>query len=320
MDVSIIIVNFNNNKLLKNCLYSIFSLTNSISFEVIVSDNGSTDGSLEMIMDCFPQVIIIRNGTNIGFGAANNRALDKAKGKYIFYLNSDTVLKNNAVKLFFDYYESHQHEKLGALGCILSNSHNEAIHSYGTFASYSLSIRQLVELVCTNIILSLMHVLGVSQRVLHSFKKNKLSNSRLHFEGEQDVDFITGADLFLKNDPYARFDERYFLYFEDSSLQYVMMKRHLIRRIISGPQIYHLCGGSAGEDMSILRKVSFSRIQFEFSRIRWIMDRYGQNSIFVFVAKFFVLCAWIHPIVLNKTALSIINMIRFQNASQRNWS
>ncbi|MGN0729950.1 glycosyltransferase [Treponema sp.] len=101
LDVSIIIVNYNTLELTKNCLKSIFEQTNGILFEVIVSDNGSTDGSIEMIKSEFPQVILIENNANLGFGAANNRGLKIEKGKYIFYLNSDTVLLNKAVKIFF---------------------------------------------------------------------------------------------------------------------------------------------------------------------------------------------------------------------------
>lgn len=100
MDVSIIIVNYNTKELTRNCLRSIFDQTKDVDFEVIVSDNGSTDGSIEMIRAEFPQVILIENNANLGFGAANNRGLKIARGKYVFYLNSDTVLLNNAVKLF----------------------------------------------------------------------------------------------------------------------------------------------------------------------------------------------------------------------------
>ena len=120
MDVSIIIVNYNTKQLLKDCLNSIYEHTENISFEVIVSDNGSKDGSIEMLKAEFPQVILIENNANLGFGKANNKGLAIAKGKYIFYLNSDTILLNNAVKLFFDYFEENgKKENIGALGCNL---------------------------------------------------------------------------------------------------------------------------------------------------------------------------------------------------------
>ena len=100
LDVSVRIVNYNTKDVIHNCLKSIYEHTKEITFEVIVSDNGSNDGSIEMIKLYFPQVVLIENNSNLGFGAANNRGFSLAKGKYIFYLNSDTMLNNNTVKFF----------------------------------------------------------------------------------------------------------------------------------------------------------------------------------------------------------------------------
>ena len=134
MDVSIIIVNYNTKQLLADCLNSIYEQTKDINFEVIVSDNGSKDGSIEMLKADFPQVILIENNANLGFGAANNRGLAIAKGKYIFYLNSDTILLNNAVKYFFDYFEENgDKENIGALGGNLLNTQGYTTDSGGTF-------------------------------------------------------------------------------------------------------------------------------------------------------------------------------------------
>lgn len=110
MDVSVIIVNYNTLDLTRNCLKSIYEQTKDINFEVIVSDNGSVDGSIEMIRQDFPQVVLIENNANLGFGAANNRGLKIARGKYILYLNSDTLLQNNVVKIFYDYWETYENK------------------------------------------------------------------------------------------------------------------------------------------------------------------------------------------------------------------
>ena len=86
-----------------------------------------------MIKAEFPQVILIENNANFGFGAANNRALKFAKGKYVLYLNSDTVLLNNAVKLFFDYWENAEDkEQIGALSAWLLKN-NRITHSFGDY-------------------------------------------------------------------------------------------------------------------------------------------------------------------------------------------
>ena len=133
MQVSIIIVSFNTCELLRNCLKSIYDKTKNLDFEIIVSDNGSKDGSIEMIKSEFPKVIVLENNANLGFGTANNRGLKVAKGEFIFYLNSDTLLQNNAVKIFYDYWKEHESESLGALGCNLDDGTGEINFSHGRF-------------------------------------------------------------------------------------------------------------------------------------------------------------------------------------------
>ena len=98
IDVSVIIVNYNTKDLLRDCINSVIEQTKNISFEIIVSDNGSSDGSIEMLKAEFPKVIILNNKENLGFGKANNRGAEISNGKYLFLLNSDTVLLNNAIK------------------------------------------------------------------------------------------------------------------------------------------------------------------------------------------------------------------------------
>ena len=96
MDLSVIIVNWNTKKLLDNCLSSIFKLTKGITFEIIVVDNGSKDGSAQMVKEKFPQVKLIPNRDNLGFTKANNQGIKIEKGKYILLLNSDTYLIENS--------------------------------------------------------------------------------------------------------------------------------------------------------------------------------------------------------------------------------
>ena len=293
MQLSIIIVNYNTKSLLRNCLTSVYALTSDITFEVIVSDNGSTDGSIEMLKSEFPQVILIENNANLGFGAANNRALDIAKGKYIFYLNSDTVLLNNACKIFYDYWESAQNkDSIGAIGANLLDKDNNVIHSYGQFAGYSLSIKQLAKMMVTNFILSIFYIFHISpNRFAHSDKTD-------FYLGP--VDYITGADLFLLNSPSARFDENFFLYFEEADLQRQLELNGKERFIIDGPKIQHLCGGSVGSDFSIKRKTSYGRIQFEISRVKFL-KKYSESKIKLFIVKLLISICWINPFLIGKT-------------------
>jgi GT2 family glycosyltransferase len=101
--VSIIIVNYNTKNLLKNCISSIYNLTQNTNFEIIVVDNASVDDSEKMIKDSFQEVVFIQSGANIGFGRANNLGIQKAKGEFVFFLNSDTILINDAIGILANY-------------------------------------------------------------------------------------------------------------------------------------------------------------------------------------------------------------------------
>src|SRR3990167_6271232 len=131
MELSVIIVNWNTKKLLEDCLKSIFKLTKDISFEVIVVDNGSEDGSQAMVMKKFPQVKLVPNKDNLGFAKANNRGIKIAKGKYVLLLNSDTYLIENSFKKLVS--EAGKLENLGAMGPLLLNEDRSIQQSVGFF-------------------------------------------------------------------------------------------------------------------------------------------------------------------------------------------
>jgi len=105
--ISIIIINFNTVSLLKQCLDSVYAKTEDISYEIMVVDNASSDGSYAMLRKEFPEVHLIQNQENRGFAAANNQAIPLANGEYIVLLNSDTVLLNNALKIMYDFMASY---------------------------------------------------------------------------------------------------------------------------------------------------------------------------------------------------------------------
>lgn len=238
MNVSIIIVNYNTCDLTRNCLKSIFEQTKDIDFEVIVSDNGSKDGSIEMIKNEFPQVILIENDVNLGFGAANNRGLKIAKGKYVLYLNSDTILLNNAVKCFFDYWEnSPDKDKIGALGGNLIDVNGNVTHSGSGLPSAKNELSYFFRCILSS--------LGLKKLFLKFGMKRK---TYLQFIGE--IGYVTGADLFMLNNDDAKYDESYFMYYEESDLQFHLQQKERKSFIILGPKIIHLEGGSDKKDNS----------------------------------------------------------------------
>jgi GT2 family glycosyltransferase len=106
IDLSIIIVNFNTKDLLRECLMSLANNEyEKYSIEVIVVDNASVDGSMDMVKKEFPSTIIIQNSENTGFAKANNIGIKKSKGRYILLLNSDTEVNHSTIATMLDYME-----------------------------------------------------------------------------------------------------------------------------------------------------------------------------------------------------------------------
>lgn len=107
MDISICIVSFNTRELLRDCLKSIFSSPARHTFEVIIADNASTDGSLEMLAQEYPQVRVIQNPTNLGYTLPMNQVLQLAAGRFLMQLNPDTVLLPGLLDSLSDFLDSH---------------------------------------------------------------------------------------------------------------------------------------------------------------------------------------------------------------------
>jgi GT2 family glycosyltransferase len=285
MDVSVIIVNYNTIELTKQCLLSIYDQTKDVNFEIIVVDNNSIDNSVNIIYDNFPQVTLISNLDNIGFGRANNLGVKIAKGKYIFFLNSDTILLNNAIKIFFNYMEEKNiNSNIGALGAVMldSNLNLNYRNSYYEFPRLSMFFKL------------------VFKNIFSDLKKKYLVDSiKLNNEGHISVDFIVGADLFIPRDVIdniGAFDPDYFLYWEEVDLQFRMHKKKLRRLIIFGPQIVHLEGGSSEKKVkNWQRKIEKQSLLLYFRK----------NSSFFsfFLAKVILIVFVIKSIILRKYSI-----------------
>ena len=112
--VSVCIVNWNCRALLKACLRSLTSKLQRVRLEVIVVDNASTDGAAEMVERFFPRVVLVRNTDNVGFARANNQAARLARGRYLFFLNNDTLVPIRALRRLVEYARAHP--EIGLLG------------------------------------------------------------------------------------------------------------------------------------------------------------------------------------------------------------
>lgn len=107
IDISIIIISFNTKELLNNCIRSVRESTANLTSEIIVVDNNSTDGSAEMVLSEFQNIILIRNYENRGFAKANNQAMNIAKGKYLLLINSDAILRECTTSKLLTFMNEH---------------------------------------------------------------------------------------------------------------------------------------------------------------------------------------------------------------------
>jgi GT2 family glycosyltransferase len=107
VDISICMVSFNAEKVLPNCLKSIYASSPSVTREVILVDNNSVDGTVNMVGNAFPGVTIIANNKNVGFSKATNQALQMSSGRYLLWLNCDTIIADDLLDVMMGFLESH---------------------------------------------------------------------------------------------------------------------------------------------------------------------------------------------------------------------
>jgi GT2 family glycosyltransferase len=116
IDLSVVIVNFNTEKLTRTALQTVFaSQLGRYTLEVIVCDNGSTDGSVAMVKKEFPQVILIQNKKNLGFAAGNNPGIKRARGRYVLLLNTDTEVPSETLRTMIRFMD--ENPEAGAATC-----------------------------------------------------------------------------------------------------------------------------------------------------------------------------------------------------------
>ena len=226
MKVSVIIVNYKTPDLLKECLASVYEKTFDIDFEVIVVDNASEDNTQEIVTNSFPKVKYIQSSTNLGFGRANNLGYSHASGDYIFLLNPDTLLLNNALKILSDTLD--RNPQIAIAGGQLFDSEIYPTHSYMMF------------------IPGLLYELDtfISRRLSHHLEQRRKAKAAQI--GYFQVGYITGADMMLRRsviEKQGMFDPDFFLYFEETEMTHRHHKEG-ISACVQQAQIVHLEGKS----------------------------------------------------------------------------
>jgi len=216
--VSVVIVNWNGKDFLRSCLESLNNQTFK-DFEVIVVDNGSEDGSLEMLESDFPDVKSIGLGKNSGFCYANNLGIRKARGKYVALLNNDTKADKLWLESLVRFLDSRPEYSFASSKMICMNEPDKIDRIADSFAS-------------CGFMFGLGSGLGKEKYYKESFE----------------IFGVCGGAAFFRNEVFEKvgaFDERYFAYLEDLDLNWRMQHAGLKGVYVPDAVVYHFGGGTS---------------------------------------------------------------------------
>jgi len=229
MIISIIIVNFNAGELIFACIESIINNNTLKEYEIIVVDNDSTDHSVQIIKENFPEVKVIETGKNLGFSAGNNIGFKAATGDYILVLNPDTLVINNAIEKCVTYLKSHP--EVGMLGCkVLSETgeRQSTLMKFLRLQDILINIFIPYKWICNNQWLGKRHYEDLDHN--HSY----------------DVEVIVGCFMMLPRtllNQVGGFDEDFFMYVEEVEWCWRVYQTGKKIRYYPDSQIIHYGGG-----------------------------------------------------------------------------
>jgi len=231
LQLSIIIVNYNVKHFLEQCLYSVRAATRGMEAETIVIDNSSTDNSLVFLQPIFPEVRFIANKENTGFGKACNQGLSLSNGRYILFLNPDTIVPGDCFTKCISFFESHP--DAGAVGV-------KMIDGSGKFLKES-------KRAFPSPLTSLYKLFGLSQLFPRSKTFSRYHLGHLDENENNEVDVLAGAFMMIRKDVLDKvgsFDEIFFMYGEDVDLSYRIQKAGFKNYYVADTRIIHFKGES----------------------------------------------------------------------------
>ena len=247
IDISVIIVNWNTNELLLDCVGSLYSTTRNASFEIIVVDNASTDGSVDALRKKFPQVQTIVNPANFGFAKANNIGIRKAKGRYICLVNTDVKALDSVLDKMRAFMESHP--EIGAI----------APKTFGGDMNIQKNCREfptLRNMLCQEFFLDRLFP------TVAAFRGREMN--WFDYETVMEIEVLSGCFLMVRSEVVRQvglLDERFFFYSED--VDWCKRIHDAGWKLVYYPEAeaIHYGGGSSANDAA--------RFNVEFIKANW---------------------------------------------------
>jgi GT2 family glycosyltransferase len=255
--LSVIIVNWNSRDCLQKCLQSVYANTRGISFEVIVVDSGSFDGCGEMLGREFPGVKFFQSEKNIGFARANNLGVSHAEGSHLLFLNPDTELIEDSIRVLMERLESLP--RAGAVGCKLLNTD------------------RTLQTSCVQAFPTVLNQIFNSEHLRKRFPGWKMWGVSALFarpEKPAVVEFVSGACILTRKKTFEAvggFTEKYFMYGEDADLCFKIKRAGSDVYYVPETAIVHHGGGSSKQ-----AKSNFSNVMMSESVYRFLQLNRGQ--------------------------------------------
>lgn len=250
MDVlSLIIVTHNSGRYILNCLKTIYSFNNKFPMEIIIIDNNSEDDTIEILKKLDTNCKIIRNIKNFGFAKACNQGIKIANGNYVFLLNPDTEILNDAFSLLYNFMEKKENEMIFCVGAQLFNEDCEPIKSFGRFP---------------NLFYVIYEQFGLKGLIL-KLRNKKFCNKKILSNQPYEVPFVLGCNMFIRKsvlDEIGLFDERFFLNFEETELSWRANKAGYKSMILPKAKILHYSGKSFPDKKNYLSHLWLGQLLF----------------------------------------------------------
>ena len=259
IELSIIIANWNQSQLLKNCLDSLEETHPSLAYEIIVVDNYSRDDSVEMLNEKYPAVRLIENKENLGFARANNQAIKIARGSYFLLLNNDTLFREKEVlSTMLDFMKNNAN--VGVVGCRL-------IYPDGSLQSEGERFPSVWRIFKSQILFE------------KSWRRVKIRHRKVPLV--KTVDYVCGACLMTKREVFDKvglLQEDYFIYGEDVEFCYRVQGAGYMIKVLTEKTVIHLHSKSTEKDLS---HVLYHSIQNDLKNIKLLY----RNNLKVTVGK-----------------------------------
>jgi GT2 family glycosyltransferase len=273
MTLSIVIVNYNAENLLRGCLESIYTGANGTPFDVWVVDNNSRDNSVRMIKSQFPKVKVIENRSNVGFSKANNMVISQSRSEYVLLLNPDTLVIGDAIDRVVKFMN--EHPEVGISGCKVLNKN------------------RTLQLACRRSIptpkVAFFRLTGLSRLFPRSKVMAKYNLTYEDPEKTHEVDAVSGAFLMIRKkavEDIGLLDERFFMYGEE--LDWCLRAKRAGWAVMYCPsaEIIHYKGESTKYN-SRKAALEFYRAMYLFHKKHFAKDHSPVTNFLIYAGIFF---------------------------------